>query len=394
MTAKYAKIAQRLKTVTQYGFGQSIVVATQLLLSLIVIKKHDAALWGEYVELLLWVNIPALIVHFGNKNYLLKAFSDRPAAVYQTWFTNLLSRGVLFAASVLILFWIPLFQEQLWLIILWVFLLYYNQAFESLIIHDRDFKLSIYTELSRNGLLIISVLACTAILDLRLLIMLVLGAAVIKTMVYSLYYFKKFPRVDFRVDLSILIVLFPFFIPMFLGTIRSKTDAYYGTLFFNKEDLSHYQIFISLMMIVQLGASYIINPFLKNFYRVKQQIASKIEKQFSFLGLLVGIAFIPILYTLAHYVYGFHYSLLSYAFAFLFVITVFIHLLLISEFYKYNKQMTIARMTAIVACIQIVVGYYLIRDYHIEGALGTKVLGQWLIIILLLVLRKKHLPNS
>ena len=145
MTAKYAKIAQRIKTVTQYGFGQSIVVATQLLLSLIVIKKHDAALWGEYVELLLWVNIPAIIVYFGNKNYLLKAFSDRPAAVYQTWFTNLLSRGLLFVASLLIVIWIPLFQEHLPLIILWVFLLYYNQAFESLIIHDRDFKLSIYT---------------------------------------------------------------------------------------------------------------------------------------------------------------------------------------------------------------------------------------------------------
>ena len=394
MTAKYAKIAQRLKTVTQYGFGQTIVVAAQLLLSLIVIKKHNAALWGEYVELLLWVNIPAIIVYFGNKNYLLKAFSDRPAAVYQTWFTNLLSRGLLLIASILIVIWIPLFQEQLVIIIVWVLLLYYNQSFESLIIHDRDFKLSIYTELSRNTLLILSVLACTSILDLRLLILLVLGAALIKAVVYSFYYFRKFSGVDFIIDYSLLLVLLPFFIPMFLGTIRSKTDAYYGTLFFSKEDLSHYQIFISLMMLVQLGASYVINPFLKNFYRVKQQIASKIEKQFTLLGLLVGAAFIPILYVLAQYVYGFDYSILAYAFAFLFVITVFIHLLLISEFYKYNKQMSVAGMTAVVAFIQIIVGYYLIRDYHIEGALGTKVLGQWLIIILLLVFRKKHLSHT
>ena len=393
MTARYAKIAQRLKTVTQYGFGQSIVVATQLLLSLIVIKKHDASLWGEYVELLLWVNIPAIIVYFGNKNYLLKAFSDRPAAVYQTWFTNLLSRGLLFVASVLIVIWIPLFQDHLLIIILWVFLLYYNQGFESLIIHDRNFKLSIYTELSRNILLILSLLACISILDLRLLILLVLGAALIKAIVYSFYYFRKFYGVRFIIDYSILLVLLPFFIPMFLGTIRSKTDAYYGTLFFSKEDLSHYQVFISLMMLVQLGASYVINPFLKNFYRVKQQIASQIERQFTLLGLLVGIAFIPILYVLAQYLYGFDYSLLSYAFAFLFVITVFIHLLLISEFYKYNRQMSVAGMTALVAIIQIIVGYYLIHDYHIEGALATKALGQWLIIILLLLFRKKHLTH-
>ena len=253
---------------------------------------------------------------------------------------------------------------------------------------------SIYTELSRNTLLILSVLACTSILDLRLLILLVLGAALIKAVVYSFYYFRKFSGVDFIIDYSLLLVLLPFFIPMFLGTIRSKTDAYYGTLFFSKEDLSHYQIFISLMMLVQLGASYVINPFLKNFYRVKQQIASKIEKQFTLLGLLVGAAFIPILYVLAQYVYGFDYSILAYAFAFLFVITVFIHLLLISEYHKYNKQVSVDGMTAVVAFIQIIVGYYLIRDYHIEGALGTKVLGQWLIIILLLVFRKKHLSHT
>jgi O-antigen/teichoic acid export membrane protein len=134
------------------------------------------------------------------------------------------------------------------------------------------------------------------------------------------------------------------------------------------------------MMLVQLGASYVINPFLKNFYRVKQQIASQIERQFTLLGLLVGIAFIPILYVLAQYLYGF-------------VITVFIHLLLISEFYKYNRQMSVAGMTALVAIIQIIVGYYLIHDYHIEGALATKALGQWLIIILLLLFRKKHLTH-
>ena len=56
--------------------------------------------------------------------------------------------------------------------------------------------------------------------------------------------------------------------------------------------------------------------------------------------------------------------------------------------------MSVAGMTAVVAFIQIIVGYYLIRDYHIEGALGTKVLGQWLIIILLLVFRKKHLSHT
>ena len=394
MNPKYAKIAQRIKTVTQYGFGQSLVVAAQLILSLIVIKKHDAALWGSYVELLLWVNIPAIIVHFGNKNYLLKAFSDKPASVYQTWFTSLLSRGILFIAAILVIIWIPLFQAHLPLIILWVFLLYYNQSFESLIIHDRDFKLSMYTELTRNSLLIAGVLACTPILDLRLLILLVLAAALLKAIIYSIYYFRQFPPLNFTVDLSLLVLLLPFFIPMFLGTIRTKTDAYYGTLFFSKEDLSQYQIFISLMTLIQLGATYAINPFLKNFYRVKQHIVSKIEKQFTLLGLLVGVAFIPLLYTIVHYVYGFHFSLLSFAFAFLFVITVFIHLLLISEFYKYDKQMTIARMTAVVACIQIGVGYFLIRDYHIEGALGTKVLGQWLIIILLLVLRKKHIIRT
>jgi len=389
MNLDFPILFRRLKTITQYGFGQSIVIITQLVLSLIIIKKHSDALWGSYVELLLWVNIPALITHFGNKNYLLKAFSDQPSKLYQTWLTSLLSRGLLFAFIILAVLWVPLFQEHLTLIVLWIFLLFYNQSFESLIIYLHHFKISIYTELARNGLVILFLFLLINQLDLRLLLILVTSGAALKAICYSIFYFPKIKAPKFKIDLSFLSIMFPFFIPMFLGTIRTKTDAYYGTIFFSKEDLSHYQIFISLITLVQLGATYAINPYLKNIYRAKQQIVVKIEKQSALLGGLVAIIFMPMVYIMIHYIYDFHFSSWSYVFAFLFIITIFIHLILISDFYKNNKQITIAKITAVVALLQIVLGYFLIQNYHIEGALATKVIGQWAIVLTLIFLRKK-----
>jgi len=389
MNLDFPILLRRLKTITQYGFGQSIVIITQLLLSLIIIKKHSDALWGSYVELLLWVNIPALITHFGNKNYLLKAFSEQPAQIYQTWLTSLISRGLLCIVTILIVLWIPLFQEHLGLIILWIFLLFYNQSFESLIIYLHHFKLSIYTELARNSLVILFLFLFIKKLDLQLLLILVTAGAALKALCYSIFYFRKIKAPKFKIDLGFLSIMFPFFIPMFLGTIRTKTDAYYGTLFFSKEDLSHYQIFISLITLIQLGATYAINPYLKNIYRAKQQVVAKIEKQSALLGGLIAVIFMPVLYIMIHYVYDFYFSLWSYVFAFLFIVTIFIHLILISDFYKNNKQITIAKTTAIVALAQIILGYFVIQQYHIEGALATKVIGQWAIVLTLIFLKKK-----
>jgi hypothetical protein len=66
-----------------------------------------------------------------------------------------------------------------------------------------------------------------------------------------------------------------------------------------------------------------------------------------------------------------------------------VHLILINQFYKENKQMQVAVVIGITAVDQIILGYFVIKTHQTEGALAIKTLGQWAMIIALLFLRKK-----
>ena len=181
---------------------------------------------------------------------------------------------------------------------------------------------------------------------------------------------------------------------MVLGTIRTKIDSYYGTVYFTKTDLSQYQIFIGLVTLIQMGASYAINPFLKTFYRISNKTRARIEKQFYGIGIASGILFIGVIYLVIEYLYDFSFSKSSYLLAYLFIATLFVHLVLINQFYKENKQIQVAVIIAITAVLQIILGYFVIKTHQTEGALVIKTLGQWAMIIALLILRKTSLTKK
>lgn len=389
MQTKPTKLLDRLKTISTYGLGQSVPFLTQLVISLIVIKRYSVALWGEYVELLLWVNFIALFSYFGNKTFLLKTFSEIPAKIYSAWASNFFTRSLLFILSGILIFAVPLFAEHRLLVLLWAFLLFYNQSFEVLILYQRDFKFNLLTELTRNAAVVLSILLFTGEFKLETLLYLIIGGLFIKSIFYTILYFRSIKGTTISLDIKSLKRSIPFFIPMVLGTIRTKIDSYYGTIYFTKTDLSQYQIFISLVTLIQMGASYAINPFLKTFYRISNLTRHKIEKQFYGLGIAFGVLFIGGIYLLIEYLYGFNFSKLSYLLAYLFIATLFVHLILINQFYKENKQMQVAVVIGITAAAQIILGYFVIKTHQTEGALAIKTLGQWAMIIALLFLRKK-----
>jgi len=80
--------------------------------------------------------------------------------------------------------------------------------------------------------------------------------------------------------------------------------------------------------------------------------------------------------------------MLQYLYAFLFIVTLFVHLILINDFYKNNKQKEVAKVIFCIALAQVVFGYYLVQWYGVDGALLLKVLGQYSIVIVLFLLRK------
>lgn len=391
MQLQYSKLLTRAKTVSLYGFGQSIPMVAQLIISLLIIKKHSVELWGEYVTLLLWVNFIVIFSYFGNKSYLLKRFSEQPSKIYTTWLSNFSTRFIVFLLIGIFAFFIPLFEPHRTFILGWLFLLFYNQSFEVLILYQKDFKFNFITELIRNSTVLGILLFFSSTLNLNQFLYIIIGGLAIKAIFYSVFYLKTLQSTKITLDTQSLIASVPFLIPMVLGTLRTKIDSYYGTIYFTKEDLSQYQIFISLIALVQMGAAYMINPFIKIFYRISKNTRTVIEKQFLFLGITIGAIATAIIYVIINYVYEFTFSNTNYILGYLFLATLFIHLLLINEFYKNNKQTLVAIIIGVTALVQITLGYFTIDTYQSIGALTIKVIGQWMVVLALLLLRKHFL---
>ena len=394
MALSYSKLLTRVKTVSLYGFGQTIPMLAQLIISVLIIKNHSKALWGEYVTLLLWVNFIILFAYFGNKNYLLKEFSEKPGKIYTTWLSNFSTRFLVFLFIGVITFFIPLFESFKAIVLIWMFLLFFNQAFEVLILYQKDFKFNFFTEFIRNSIVIIVILLFSETLPLEQLLYIIIGGLTIKAICYICYYRKVLLQTKVSLDKGSLLASIPFLIPMVLGTLRTKVDSYYGTIYFSKEDLSEYQIFISLISLIQLGVAYMINPFIKIFYRISKKTRTIIEKQFFYLGIGIGLIGISAIYIIITYVYQFTFSSISYLLGYLFIITLFVHLLLINEFYKNNKQTQVAYIIGIIALIQLIFGYFVIDTYQSTGALVIKVVGQWMVVAILLGFRKRFLKTT
>ncbi|MDO5977703.1 hypothetical protein [Flavivirga spongiicola] len=383
MVLKNSKILSRLKTISLYSLSQILTVFSVLLLSFIIIKYHSTELWGQYAEILIWSNFFILFLGFGSQDFLLKSFSNSPSTINQDWSTNISTRSLLLIPSIIIIYFIPIFKGLEVLIFALIGIQFINQSFKVLILFNKDFKFSIWVEFVYNLIILFTCLSIINTLDIKSLLLIISSCQIIKLICYFFYYHKEFTSISYRVKFNIIKQSLPFFIPLAVGTIRVKVDAYYGTYFFNFSTLSKYQVFISFLALAQMGSSFFLNPFLKNFYRSKDSLILKLKKRLFWYGWPFALMITLGMYIVIEYIYELHFTNLQYFLAFIYIIPVLIHVLIVNEYYKKNMQSSIAIIASILAIFQIISGYYLIKLWGINGALILKTLGQWAIILTL-----------
>ena len=385
------KTISRLKTISLYGMSQLLSVFSILLLSLIIVKYHSVELWGEYAELLIWSNFFLLFLSFGNHDYLLKNFSKNPSNINQQWANNILVRSLFLLPSLVLIYFIPIFNGLESLIFLLIFLQFIAQSFKVLIVYHRKFSFNIWVEIGVNMVLFTLVYFQYESFNLKKLLIAILVSQLFKVFIYSIYLLRGFQKIKIKLQITELRKSTPFFIPLLVGTIRTKVDAYYGTHFFSVSNLSKYQIFISFLGLAQMASSFVITPYLKNFYRSTNSVIQKVQQRFFAFGWGFALMITVFMHYVISNIYKLEFTLKQYGLAFLFIVPLFLHVLLVSEYYKKDKQQKIAFFASFVVGFQLFFGYFLIKYWDINGALLLKVIGQWgIVIILWLWIRKSE----
>ncbi len=125
--------------------------------SLLVVRLASVDLWGAFVDVMIVVQLVAHVVGWGNKEYLLRAFSFNPADLAQQWQTSLVTRLALFVPFVA-LFGLLGYPALQWaLAVIWCLGQVLYQSNDVLILYRKDFVYSIVVELVSIGLLIAAV---------------------------------------------------------------------------------------------------------------------------------------------------------------------------------------------------------------------------------------------
>ncbi len=377
-----SKIWQRFRTVSEYGVSQLLTLASVLFISIVVIRFHSNELWGHYAELLIWGNVILLFLSFGSHDYLLRRFSDAPSGIFTDWASNVLTRSLLLIPSLAVIWMVPVFRQVGWLLSAWVLLHFVNASFRVLVLFQRHFRFNILLEILYTLVVLGCLLFWTGVGLPELILFIVLGQ-LIKTLGFGIYYARDLAGGKIAWDFKSMAASLIFFIPMAVGTVRMKMDAYYGTYFFEAETLSKYQVFISFLMIAQMVGPFILNPYLKNFYRSGQETVQKLHKVFFAGGWIVALLMTCAMYLAFVFVYDFQFTWKQYLLAFIFMVPLMVHSTLVNEYYKKYLQGKIAFFSTILVVVQVGLGYFLIRDFEINGALALKALGQWAIVLLL-----------
>lgn len=353
-------------------------------LAFFVIKQSGATNWGQVVSLQLVYYIAAHIVSWGNKDYLLVQFSKQPSKINQHLQQSTLTRALilLLPTVLLIVVYYP-FQTSVYLAG-WIILRFIAQALEAVIIYEKNFSLALRSEAAAFVLLLFGLTFWHHNLSFQEALLLVLLSHVgrVTWLMPSLISKLKGSSLK-RIELSHLWVSVPFLLMGLIALLQLKTDLYVMNELSTKSITGSYQVLMSFVAMFLAVPGFIINPFIKNVYRLQANQLKTLQYKFVGLGLMISVLATPILWAVMHYVYQLHFSAATYILIAVLICLPFVYAFDVYQLYKANTQNKVLLVNALGIAIIFLCCFMFIPLWPINGALMAQLLAQIFLVLLL-----------
>ncbi len=143
---KRQKYIRRLGTILANSLNTLLLPALNITISFLVIRLAGNRIWGEFVGVLILIQLGTHLIAWGNKEYLLREFSRHPTKIQAAWSKSLYARMWIFlilSFGVLVWFRPSLLTASL---MAWGFGLLLSQSADVLILYNKDFLVSILVD--------------------------------------------------------------------------------------------------------------------------------------------------------------------------------------------------------------------------------------------------------
>jgi O-antigen/teichoic acid export membrane protein len=377
------KTLNRIGFISNNALRQVLISLFNMVIPFMVIHYSSKAVWGSFVSPLLFSLLVLQIVNWGNKEYLLRQFSQSPNKINFNYSQTLCTRlPLVLVFGAVGLLWFPASFGIF--ILLWILGRFLSHSAEVLIIYEKEFSHSIFIELGTFALFSIPFFILRHELDVFLLLV-----------IYSLYQFAKglcyfvmfhaFVSVkNLKIDLSFYKSAFPFFLLSILGFLASKIDVYLIEYLGNKTMTADYQVINSLLVFVMTLSAFIYAPFTKNIYRNNAEVIDKTKQILWFSGLLIVPISFVFIYLILKYYLQLQLPLAFYAVAFIYVFPSFLYGIEIVNLFRRQKEKLVVWYLFIGAASNwILSALFLYSGYGIFGALTGSAIAQLIVLVLL-----------
>ncbi|WNM19374.1 polysaccharide biosynthesis protein [Flavobacterium capsici] len=376
------KSLKKLSLISSNAIRQVLVSLFGLIIPFLVIHFSDKEIWGSFVSILLFSLLVLQFINWGNKEYLLRKFSEQPNKIGAAFSENMTTRFplvVIFSITGFLFF--PI-QFGFWIVI-WLVGRFLNHSVEALILFQKEFDKSIVIEVGSFIIFGVSFYFLKAKIDVYSLLIIYSSYQFFKGFFYFII-FKKFfllQKSVFKIDY--FKSSFPFFLLSILGFLASKIDVYIIENIGNNTITAEYQIINSLLVFTMSITVFIYAPFTKMLYRNTDNVIEKSQKALATIGLvIVPVALFVISIILKYYIktnFGFIFFLI----AFMYVYPSYVYGLDIVNLFKQHQEKTVVRNLLLgVITNTLLSSLFLYLDYSIVGVLFGSALAQVLVLIL------------
>ncbi len=383
MTFFQSKLTIRLFNIIGNAMSMFLPSAANIITSAIVIRMLVPEWWGQITEMQLYMYIAVQFCAWGNKDYLMKVFSENPSQVKNLWMESFSGRLFLLIPVLFLAYFIfPNLSDILFLSV-WIFLRFINQAFEAPILFLRNFRSNIIAESIGLIVTVSCLLFFNKDLSLNQVLSLITLGYFLKAIV-QVFYFRNYFSFEFSFipNLSKLQSLFPFMMLGFAAVVQQKSDMICVVWMSSKIEIAQYQVFSSFLLFLQSFPGLVAGPFIKNLYRLPKSSYPKIQRYFVGIGFIISILGILITYLIVSYIYHFQLSLFIYLLGFLYGLLTYFYMLKILLLFKNNKQNQVMSISVLFILINFICCLILIPILKIEGAVLANVITQLLTIFL------------
>jgi O-antigen/teichoic acid export membrane protein len=351
-----------------------IVPIINFVAAYIVIHESGQAVWGQFVEALIFMSLASMFLGFGIKDYVLREASLNGGKLGELVKSGLLVRALILIPCIAIgsLFF-PL--EYLGWFVCWLFAMLIYNGISPIVNFDRSYKPAILAEVVFGGFLFAYLLF--EMPDIYGLIMAFSMAAVLRSLVLLVLFRKPLQRGKAKFDWKLLLAGLPFLAMGFSGMIQSKTDLYLIAGLLGDEDLAVYQVTVNFFVYLQAVSGLALLPFVKNLIRLPEKAILKASLRFGLFGLMILAVSLPVIQWVLNDLYFFGLGIEVMIVGGLLVLPSFIYTPIVYKLIGRKLENEVLYINTLGVVFNLVLSYFLIVKSGIIGGLIGSMIAQW-----------------